>query len=224
VLLVPEDMEPPASRNGAQEKPMLLADTGAAAVDVVVPRAATAASGAPSQRGWLRSVDPGILLAGLAALALLVLALRTRPSGRPFSVLSNKGVNLIETISVAPGRSIVLVELRGSALVLGVTPHSINLLDKVPLELLEENYQPTVQEIIYREGAERADWTARPKVAAMAGAGAAGPSSMPLYPRHGGRGPVQSMSVSELRRRRSSGPRLGEVKVTPRAEVLPPLE
>jgi flagellar biogenesis protein FliO len=162
---------------------------------------------------------------------LILVAVKARGGlGNPFGALRQKNVNVIETISLAPGRQIVLVELRGSALVLGVTPQSINLLDKVPLELLEENYQPTVQQIIHREGAARANWATRPKVAAMGGAGGTvGPSMAPALGNSYGP-PLQGrMSVAELRQQRSAAgngfhsyrgngsaqpPRIGQLRVT----------
>jgi flagellar biosynthetic protein FliO len=159
---------------------------------------------------------------GIFLLALLFLAyyLRQGNGRNPFKLLAQKTVNVIETINLAPGRQIVLVEMRGAALVLGVTPQSINLLDRLPLELLEGSYQPTVNQIITRESAARtADWAARPRFAAAGGGRPVAPSLVPPLRRSYGPPPQGRMSVAELRRARSTGDRptgFGELRVTTR--------
>jgi flagellar biogenesis protein FliO len=172
-----------------------------------------------------RPLNIGLMLALMGG--LIALAVWLRGGRSPFS-LAEKAVNVIETISIAPGRQIILVEMRGSALVLGVTPQSINLLDKVPLEVLQENYQPTVREIITREGAARADWAARPKVAAMGGGAAVGPRTVAPLGNSYGPPPQGRLTVQQLRQQRSGfhsyrdsgsnrSPRLGELRVTERS-------
>jgi flagellar biogenesis protein FliO len=163
----------------------------------------------------------GLMLFVLAGAAVLAGWLKQGGAANPFKLLKSKGLgNIIETINLAPGRQIVLVELRGAALVLGVTPQSINLLDRMPLELLEDSYQPTVQQIITRESAARtADWAARPRFAAAGGGRPVAPSLVPPLRSSYGPPPQGRMSVAELRQARATGHRhtgFGELRVGPR--------
>lgn len=111
-----------------------------------------------------------------------------------------RSLAVIESITIAPGRQITIVEMHGDALVLGITPQSINLLDKLPLERFNSDYSSTVQTIINREAAALpTEWAKQP--AFVAGTGATSFSPPPQ------RGfippPRERISVGELRRARS---------------------
>jgi flagellar biogenesis protein FliO len=191
----------------------------------------TAADSKPSLGEALRNADHkvgsqvpalpmwrvGLLLAVLAGGVLLAHYLKQRSGSHRFGLSQD---NVIETIALAPGREIKLVELRGTVLVLGVTPQSINLLDRMPLELLEGSYQPTVQKIISRESATRqADWAARPRYAAVGGGRPVSASLVPPLRSSYGPPPQGRMSVAELRRTRTGGDRpggFGELRVSTR--------
>jgi len=134
----------------------------------------------------------------------------------PLGALNDRSLSVIETINIGAGRQIIIVEMNEDALVLGVTPHSINLLDKVPLTALGENYQKTVNSIIERESTTQlVDWRQRPRFATATVAPAVAPA-LPLA----GYGPTgrRRMNVGELRRSRaaSSG------RSTRHAEILQP--
>jgi flagellar biosynthetic protein FliO len=103
------------------------------------------------------------------AMVLLVLALLfvgawlARKFRNPLASFNQNTLSVIETVSIGPGRQLIIVEMNNDALVLGVTPHSINMLDKVPLSELNGSYQHTMNSIVKRE--ERAlpsDWEDRP--------------------------------------------------------------
>ena len=110
----------------------------------------TAQMDSPLGKG-LQGANPwrslGIVLAMLAALFVALWA--AKRFSKPFK-LQDRSLAVIETIAIGRGQNIVIVEMRDEALVLGVTPHSINLLDKVPLKVLNASYRGTVNEIIGR--------------------------------------------------------------------------
>ena len=85
-------------------------------------------------------------------------------------VLTGKTLSVIETIGIGAGRQILIVEMQNDALIIGVTPHSINLLDKVPLATLGNGYSQTVEGIISRESSAAAgQWESRPSFEAEVG-------------------------------------------------------
>jgi flagellar biogenesis protein FliO len=113
---------------------------------------------------------------------------------------NKRSLAVIESITVAPGRQIAIVEMHGDALVLGITPQSINLLDKLPLERFSMDYSSTVQTIINREAsALPGEWAKRP-------AFLTGTQPPPLAPAPPHRAlvppPRERISVGELRRSR----------------------
>ncbi len=149
-------------------------------------------------RGEAEDSEVGSSLAGYnpvrsGAMVLLVLALlfvgawlAKRLRNNTLPGFKQKALVVIETVSIGPGRQLIIVEMNNDALVLGVTPHSINMLDKVPLAELNGSYQHTVNAIIEREeSALPADWQERPlftpsarvsPAPALAAAGTYGPS------------------------------------------------
>jgi hypothetical protein len=90
--------------------------------------------------------------------------------------------------------------MHGDALVLGITPQSINLLDKLPLERLSEDYSSTVQTIINREAtALPTEWAKQPAfVAGTSVPKLTTPPQRAFVPP-----PRERISVGELRRARS---------------------
>jgi len=140
----------------------------------------------------------------LVCLALLFAAIAI---GKRFRLSGAKGamraLSVIETISLGAGRQITIMEMGDSALILGVTPQSINLLDKVPLVLMSGSYQGTVNAIIDKESqALPSDWAQRPVFTIPADQEAprlAPPLSGTATYGPGGR----RVSVSELRQRRA---------------------
>jgi flagellar biosynthetic protein FliO len=145
---------------------------------------------------------PALLpLAALAGLLFFAFWLLRRRDGgpQPLRVLQQQAMNVIETITLAPGRQIVLVEVSGSALVLGVTQRSVSVLDRLSLTDLAENYQPTVQDIIRRGTAmEYADEAPR---YAVAGGGSIARTTLPRR-----QSPQRSpaLSVEDLMRQRAA--------------------
>jgi flagellar biogenesis protein FliO len=147
-------------------------------------------------------VSPTVIVMAVFAIGFfaLWLWLRRRPTPpTPLTLLQQKAVSVIETISLAPGRQIVLVEVSGSALVLGVTPQSINLLERLPLALLAQNYQPTVESIIHRESAQTAQWAEAPRMAAAGGGRPVMPFTQPRVS-----GTAVRTSLAELRREQAA--------------------
>lgn len=112
---------------------------------------------------------------------------------------SGRSLSVVETITIAPGRQLMIVELQGEALVLGVTAHSINLLDKSPMQVFDEGYSNTVNAIIAREGrASQAEWSQRPVFSTPAAPRLAPPPPRTLS------APPSRISVGELRRARAA--------------------
>jgi flagellar biosynthetic protein FliO len=104
----------------------------------------------------------GIRMA-IFTVALLFIASFLKTRGNPLARLSKRSLKVLETVSLGPGRQIVIVEMQGSSLVLGVTNGSINLLDRLPGAALSEQYRDTVQGIIQRESTtDNASWKQRP--------------------------------------------------------------
>ena len=135
------------------------------------------------------------------ALVLLVLALLfvaawlARKWRNPLPGFKQKALAVIETVSIGPGRQLVIVEMNNDALVLGVTPQSINMLDKVPLAVLNGSYQRTVNSIIEREEhALPSDWQERPLFAPPASANPA-----PALAAAATYGPSGRLTVSQMR-------------------------
>jgi flagellar biogenesis protein FliO len=115
---------------------------------------------------------------------------------------AKRSLAVIESITLAPGRQITIVELHGEVLVLGITPQSINLLDKLPLDRLSEDYSSTVQTIINRETtALPAEWAKQPAFVA----GTHVPRLSAPAPRAFVPPPRERVSVGELRRARGFG-------------------
>ncbi|MBN2082147.1 flagellar biosynthetic protein FliO [bacterium] len=141
----------------------------------------------------------------LACLALLFIGAAVSKKIRVPFATGKRTLNVMESINLGTGRQIAIVEMGDNALVLGVTPQSINLLDKVPLGLMLESYRGTVNSIINRESkALPADWAQRPvftitedaeptRLAPPINGGTYGPSG-------------QRISVSELRQSRAANP------------------
>jgi flagellar biogenesis protein FliO len=147
-------------------------------------------------------VSPTVIVMGILAIAFFALWLwlrRTPTPPTPLTLLQQKAVSVIETITLAPGRQIVLVEVSGNALVLGVTPQSINLLERMPLALLAQNYQPLVEGIIHRESALGVQWAEAPRLAAAGGGAPVRAFSQPRVA-----GSVTRTSLTELRRQQTA--------------------
>lgn len=142
----------------------------------------------------------GAVLALCLALVFSAMWAAGKLRGR-FPAGMKRAMALIESISVGPGRQICIVELGQDALVLGVTPQSINLLDKLPLAGFTESYNRTVQTIIHREATAPASaWAERPAFTAGGAPPLTPPRPQrPLLPAE----PVR-MRVSELRAARQA--------------------
>jgi len=132
---------------------------------------------------------------------------------------SGRSLSVVETITIAPGRQLMIVEVQGEALILGVTAHSINLLDKSPMQVFDEGYSNTVNAIIAREGrASQAEWSQRPVFSTPAAPRLAPPPPRTLS------APPSRISVGELRRARAAvraygaHSRRGGVAVIPRGD------
>lgn len=144
---------------------------------------------------------------GAIILVCLALLFASIAIGKRFRQAAAKGaarsLSVIETISLGAGRQITIMEMGETALILGVTPQSINLLDKVPLVLMSGSYQGTVNAIIDKESqALPSDWAQRPVFTIPADQEAprlAPPLSGTATYGPGGR----RVSVSELRQRRA---------------------
>lgn len=140
----------------------------------------------------------------LMCLALVFVAIAAAKKGikAPFSLGKEKSLKVIETISLGPGRQITIVEMGDNALILGMTPQNINLLDKVPLSAMDSDYQRTVNAIIAKESrAPKREWEERPSfdpAGARATPSLAPPLKQGAYGASGKR-----ISVSELRRVRA---------------------
>ncbi len=92
--------------------------------------------------------------------------------------------------------------MNDDALILGVTPNSINLLDKVPLVTLNSGYSATVDGIISREGsALPGQWESRPRFDSAIQAPTLAP---PIQTGTYGPSGQSKTSVSELRRTRQT--------------------
>jgi flagellar biogenesis protein FliO len=113
---------------------------------------------------------------------------------------TKRNLAVIESITIAPGRQITIVEMHGDALVLGITPQSINLLDKLPLERFSDDYSSTVRTIINREAsALPTEWAKQPAfVAGTSVPKLTAPPQRAYVPP-----PRERISVGELRRARS---------------------
>ncbi|MCH7472663.1 FliO/MopB family protein [bacterium] len=159
-----------------------------------------------------------LIFVGVLALAVIILRLvGWLRSGRGGAFKGK--LSVIETVGLGPGRQIVIVEMHGQALVLGITPHSINLLDKVPMSELNGNYRGTVEEIIELQGTgaaeswnERPQFVARTSLSAISADGGHGlpphrhaSPAPPLKAGNYGPGGKARMSVGELRRARAAG-------------------
>ena len=140
----------------------------------------------------------------LVCLALIFVGVAASKKLRGPFKLGKRAIAVIESISLGTGRQITIVEMGGCALVLGVTPQSINLLDKVPLGLMNEAYSGTVNAIINRESkALPDDWAQRPIFSVPETAGPP-PLAQPLgTSTYGPTG--RRISVGELRRSRAGG-------------------
>jgi flagellar protein FliO/FliZ len=112
---------------------------------------------------------------------------------------SRKSLQVIETIGLGPGRQIVIVELQRDALVLGMTPHSINLLDKVPMQALDGSYRDTVDSIISRESTQPQRWAERPAFRMELGGAISMPRLSGMANGHG-----QPLTVAQLRQARAT--------------------
>jgi flagellar biogenesis protein FliO len=136
----------------------------------------------------------------LACLALLFCGMYAAGRLRnPISRLRQHSLNVIETVSIGAGRQLVIVEMNDEALILGVTPHSINMLDKVPLLEMQGSYNKTVSAIIARESTpQTGQWEQRPSFSVPSAA----PRLAPPLPqaRNYNQLGVQRGSVAELRR------------------------
>lgn len=139
----------------------------------------------------------------LVCLALLFIGIAASKKLRGPFKLGKRSLQVIENISLGTGRQITIVEMGESALILGVTPQSINLLDKVPLGLMNRAYQGTINAIINREReALPEDWAQRPLFTV-----AEEPASPRLAPplNRETYGPTgRRVSVGELRRSRGA--------------------
>ena len=144
------------------------------------------------------------IMLGMVALLFLMFGAAKYFKGG-FKPAQQLPLSVMETISLGSGRQITIMEMGDNALILGVTPQSINLLDKVPLGLINASYQGTVNAIIDKESkALPDDWAQRPQftvpdntrpaqlVPPLASAGTYGPSG-------------QRVNVSDLRKARSGG-------------------
>jgi flagellar biosynthetic protein FliO len=159
----------------------------------------TLGSQVPSVSPW-RSAAVVLMCLGLVFVAV---AAAKKGIKAPFSLGKEKSVKVIETISLGPGRQITIVEMGDHALILGMTPQNINLLDKVPLSAMDSDYQRTVNAIIAKESrAPRREWEERPSFD-LAGARATPSLAPPLKPQDAYGASGKRISVSELRRVRA---------------------
>ncbi len=148
-----------ASRHAKTDASLPTGDSGKSAASEL-----DKAIGAPGSTGsgnslpkvnYLRTFSVLALLVGL--LLLLGRGLRQlQGTGRLGSLLpglasSTPSMKVVESIGLGPGKQIMIVELHGELLVLGSTPHSINLLDKLPADSQGEGYRSAVSRIIERE-------------------------------------------------------------------------
>jgi flagellar biosynthetic protein FliO len=159
----------------------------------------TLGSQVPSVSPW-RSAAVVLVCLGLVFVAV---AAAKKGIKAPFSLGKEKSVKVIETISLGPGRQITIVEMGDNALILGMTPQNINLLDKVPLSAMDSDYQRTVSAIIAKESrAPRREWEERPSFD-LAGARDAPSLAPPLKAQDAYGASGKRISVSELRRVRA---------------------
>ena len=143
-----------------------------------------------------------IMLAILAGLFILRWGVGLFKGG--FNANQDRPLSVMETISLGSGRQITIVEMGDNALVLGVTPQSINLLDKVPIGLINASYQGTVNAIIDKESrALPDDWAQQPRFTIPENTRPA--QLVPPLTGGGTYGPSGRVSVGELRRARTSG-------------------
>lgn len=179
--------------------------------------------------------------AGMVLLCLALAFAAMWAAGRlrsPLRALRQHSLAVIETISIGAGRQIIIIEMNEDALVLGVTPHSINLLDKVPLEQMNSSYSGTVNAIIQREQASLpSEWENRP--AFSKGPQLPAPPPAPPLPNrsYSHKGNAYSsgygsgisngynqrhVSVGELRRARAMAQPVAAGNLRPPARTLPP--
>ncbi|MCC7477665.1 flagellar biosynthetic protein FliO [bacterium] len=147
----------PSDRQPAKETKL---EASAGLIDPLdqVPGGTGEASGsapAAPRVNYLRTFSVLALLVG--CLLLLGRGLKKlQASGRLGGVLPGLGssaanMKVVESISLGPGKQIMIVQLHGEMLVLGSTPHSINLLDKLPADSQGEGYRSAVSRIIEKE-------------------------------------------------------------------------
>lgn len=175
----------------------------------------------------LGSQVPGInpyrsLAVVLICLALLFVGVAASKRLRGPFKLGKRSLQVLENISLGTGRQLTIVEMGESALVLGITSQSINLLDKVPLGLLNRAYRGTIEAIVSRESeALPDDWAQRP-VFEMPDAATAAPHLAPPLTDAGTYGPSgRRVNVAELRRSRAGGHLDERGLLRPLAETMP---
>ncbi|MEZ5339242.1 MAG: flagellar biosynthetic protein FliO [bacterium] len=97
-------------------------------------------------------------------IGLLLLASFLKGRGNPLARLSKRSMKVLETVSLGPGRQIMIVETASANLVLGVTSGGINLLQSLPTDPAGLS-RDSVEDIISRESAADEDsWKRRPEL------------------------------------------------------------
>lgn len=137
-----------SSRPSTQAKPRTLADAIQDKEEVgnAVPK--------------VNPVQSILSLAAVLALFIALAAVYGKLKGRKINPAQR--LNVIEEIGLGQGRQILIVEVMGDALVLGMTPQSINLLDKVPVDSFASDYRGSVDAILAREANQPRRWAERP--------------------------------------------------------------
>ncbi|MCB1217218.1 FliO/MopB family protein [bacterium] len=127
-------------------------------------------------------------------IGLLLLASFLKGRGNPLARLSKRSMKVLETVSLGPGRQIMIVETASANLVLGVTSGGINLLQSLPTDPAGLS-RDSVEDIISRESAADEDsWKRRPELDLLDSATLRGE---PQHERSGG------FTVSQLRNARA---------------------
>lgn len=147
-------------------------------------------SAVPEVNAWQSLLALAAVLALFVAAAALYARLKRR--GTPQA----PRLNVIEEIGLGQGRQILIVEVLGDALVLGMTPQSINLLDKVPVDSFASDYRGSVDAILAREAMQPRRWAERPAFRSELRSALNGPRAS------GVSAPARQFSLGELRRSR----------------------
>ncbi len=89
---------------------------------------------------WLQYLLSFALVIGL--LLGLLWALRKLQNGQGFIKRPHQRLQLIESLSVAPRQKIALIRLDGQEVLVGITPHQINLLHTPTVKVVSPENPP----------------------------------------------------------------------------------